>query len=82
VLRILVLMNGWRDKNARGGDYRTLRVLRTWNKEHRISLILPMLGYEFAKKFLPGQYSIYLSQINLKKHYLHQHLFEPIFFVP
>ena len=60
-------MNGWRDKNARGGDYRTLRVLRTWNKEHRISLILPMLGYEFAKKFLPGQYSIYLSSNKLEE---------------
>jgi glycosyltransferase involved in cell wall biosynthesis len=54
-------MNGWRNKNARGGDYRTLRVLRNWSNEHRISLILPRLGYEFAKKLLPGLYSIYLS---------------------
>lgn len=61
MLRILVLMNGWRNKNARGGDYRTLRVLRNWKEEHQISLILPRLGYEFAKKLLPGLYSIYLS---------------------
>jgi len=61
VLRILVVMNGWRNKNARGGDYRTLRVLRNWSTEHRISLILPRLGYEFAQRLLPGLYSIYLS---------------------
>ena len=66
MLRILVLMNGWRNKNARGGDYRKLRVLRNWNKEHRISLIVPKLGYEFAKKILPGLHLIYLSSNGLE----------------
>jgi len=60
-------MNGWRNENARGGDYRTLRVLKNWNKEHRISLILPRLGYEFTKKLLPGLYSIYLSSNELEE---------------
>ena len=67
MLRILVLMNGWRNKNARGGDLRTLRVLQNWTNEHRISLILPRLGFEFAKKLLPGLNSIYLSSNELEK---------------
>ena len=66
MLKILVLVNGWRNKNARGGDFRTLRVLRCWNKEHRISLILPKLGYENANKLLPGTHSIYLSSNGLE----------------
>ena len=60
-------MNGWRNKNARGGDYRTLRVLRNWKEEHRISLILPRLGFEFAKKLLPDLNSIYLSSNELEE---------------
>jgi len=60
-------MNGWRNKNARGGDYRTLRVLRNWANEHRIAIILPKLGYEFTKKLTPNVNSIYLSSNELKE---------------
>jgi glycosyltransferase involved in cell wall biosynthesis len=59
---ILVLMNGWRDKTVNsGGDYRILRVLKDWSKQHEISVITPRLGCAPTKAALPCGHSIYLS---------------------
>jgi glycosyltransferase involved in cell wall biosynthesis len=66
MLRILVLINGWRNRTIRGGDYHVLRVLKNWNKENRISIIMPRLGYESAKTISPDWDSIYLSSKGCK----------------
>ena len=46
-----------------GGDYHILRVLKNWSKKHKIYLIMPKLGYEYAKDMLLDTYSIYFSSI-------------------
>lgn len=60
--RILVLINGWRDKKVgSGGDYHILRVLKDWGRRHEISVITPRLGYASTKAALTNCHSIYLS---------------------
>lgn len=54
------MINGWRYRTIRGGDYHVLRVLQSW-KEHEISLVLPKLGYESTRQILPDYNSIYFS---------------------
>jgi glycosyltransferase involved in cell wall biosynthesis len=61
LLLILIVMNGWRDKVSRGGDYHMLRVLKIWGKNHQISLIMPKLGYEFTVSMLSEKAPIYIS---------------------
>jgi glycosyltransferase involved in cell wall biosynthesis len=61
LLLILIVMNGWRDKVSRGGDYHMLRVLKIWGKNHQISLIMPKLGYEFTISMLSKKPQIYFS---------------------
>src|SRR5918992_6089012 len=55
-------MNGWRDKTVNsGGDYRILRVLKDWSKQHEIAVITPRLGCAPTRAALPYGHSIYLS---------------------
>ena len=54
--KILVLMNGWRDKKVgSGGDYHILSVLKDWSKQHEISVITPRLGYASTRSWTTQQ---------------------------
>jgi len=67
VLRMLVLINGWRNRTIRGGDYHVLRVLKNWNIENKISIIMPKLGYEPTKNISPNWYSFYITSQGCKE---------------
>jgi glycosyltransferase involved in cell wall biosynthesis len=60
-VNFLVIINGWRDSTIRGGDYHILRILSCWGKEHRISFIMPNLGYQSSRFLLGCENSIFLS---------------------
>ncbi|HKQ22025.1 MAG TPA: glycosyltransferase family 4 protein [Nitrososphaeraceae archaeon] len=58
----LVLVNAWYSKTLRtGGEYHMLRVLKRWSLQHKISLILPKIGYEASKQMLPNVKLFYFS---------------------
>ena len=63
MFRILVVTNGWGVKTIAGGEYHILHVLERWNKEHRVSIIIPKSGYMFSKNILlsADDYNIRLS---------------------
>jgi glycosyltransferase involved in cell wall biosynthesis len=61
MIKILAIINGWRNKIIRGGDYHILKVLDFWASEHQISFIMPKLGYQAAKNMLNYPYTVYLS---------------------
>jgi glycosyltransferase involved in cell wall biosynthesis len=52
LLRMLVIINGWRNSYARGGDYHILRVLKNWSSLHDIALIIPRIGYHCTTSIL------------------------------
>jgi len=58
---ILALINGWRNRTIRGGDYHVLRVLKNWTKQYRVSLIMPILGYQSSKGIFPSWDYVYFS---------------------
>ena len=60
---ILVVTNGWGVKTIAGGEYHILHVLERWNKEHKVSIIIPKSGYMFSKNILlsADDYDIYFS---------------------
>jgi glycosyltransferase involved in cell wall biosynthesis len=58
----LVLVNAWYSKTlVTGGEYHMLRVLKNWSLRHKISLILPKIGYQTSKSILPNVDLFYLS---------------------
>jgi glycosyltransferase involved in cell wall biosynthesis len=63
VFSILVMSNGWGVKTIAGGEYHILHVMERWNKEHRVSIIIPKSGYMFSKNILlsADDYNIYFS---------------------
>jgi len=64
---ILVLINGWRNRTIRGGDYHVLRVLKNCIHQYRISLIMPTLGYQPTKGMLHNWDHTYFSSKNDKE---------------
>jgi glycosyltransferase involved in cell wall biosynthesis len=60
-LRILVITNGWGIRNIGGGEYHILRVLERWNKECKVSVIIPKSGYISSASILSKHYAIYFS---------------------
>jgi len=59
-MKILVVINGWATKMS-GGDYHILKVAKFWSKDHKISYLLPRLGYDYSKSFLRGKPLVYNS---------------------
>jgi glycosyltransferase involved in cell wall biosynthesis len=58
----LVLVNAWYSKTVvTGGEYHMLRVLKNWSLQHKISLILPSIGYQASKQMLPNVDLFYFS---------------------
>jgi glycosyltransferase involved in cell wall biosynthesis len=58
----LVLLNAWYTKTlVTGGEYHMLRVLKNWSSRHKISLIMPKLGYQVSKEMLPDVDLFYFS---------------------
>lgn len=49
-MKILILINGWTTKIS-GGDYHMLKVAQLWSESHEVCLMVPKLGYKFAKHF-------------------------------
>ena len=67
--RILVLMNGWRDKTVNsGGDCRILRVLKDWSKQHEISVItkIRVCSYRSSATLRPLNLSFFPRRGNRK----------------
>jgi glycosyltransferase involved in cell wall biosynthesis len=61
VIKILVLINGWTIRTGSGGEYHMLYVIKEWIKMHRVSIIMPRLGYMSTKTVLNNGYSVYFS---------------------
>jgi len=58
----LVVVNAWYSKTVvTGGEYHMLRVLKNWCLQHKVSVILPKIGYQASKEMLPNVDSFYLS---------------------
>lgn len=58
----LVLVNAWYSKKiVTGGEYHMLRVLKNWSQKHRISLIIPKIGFKASKEMLPNLNLFYFS---------------------
>jgi hypothetical protein len=51
--RILILINAWESKNLKtAGEYHMLRVAKNCSKGHKISFIMPNIGYGFTRTML------------------------------